>query len=152
MSFEANTGFLKADFVMSFVLALLGIIILGTMSSNSYKEFLIAAGGVALFAMDFVTWKRSERFKGKRASVAALLICPIMAFFAFATSIVIGVGIKDFCNSLVYHPERCSENVKEIAGLRAGVAGSALAGILFVAYGLSEYAQYRKRHVQGDKW
>ncbi|KAG0369080.1 hypothetical protein BGZ54_000388 [Gamsiella multidivaricata] len=101
MSFTARTGFLKADFVMSTILCILGLIVLGTMSRNSYWKmpgdtsiclllgnprtltfhssacvftifvgFMIAAGGVGLFAMDYVTWKRSERFKGKRASVA----------------------------------------------------------------------------------
>lgn len=39
MSFEANTGFLKTDFVMSFVLSLLGLIVLGSMASNSYKTY-----------------------------------------------------------------------------------------------------------------
>ena len=41
MSFEAHTGFLKADFVMSSVLALLGVIVLGTLASNSYKEYAL---------------------------------------------------------------------------------------------------------------
>ncbi|GJJ70296.1 hypothetical protein EMPS_02645 [Entomortierella parvispora] len=184
MSFEANTGFLKADFVMSFVLSILGLIVLGTLGGNSYKSvvadkpkycilmanvntrtfhssactfaifigFCIAAGGIALFALDFITWKRSERFKGKRASVAALLISPIMCFFALSTSIVIGVGMKDFCKNLDYHPERCYEIIPEMAKLQAAVGGSAMAGILFACYGFSEYTQYRKRHIQGDKW
>jgi len=39
MSFEANTGFLKTDFVMSFVLSILGFFVLGTMASNSYKRY-----------------------------------------------------------------------------------------------------------------
>lgn len=37
---------------------------------DRFPRFLIAAGGVGLFGMDYVTWKRSEHFKGKRASVA----------------------------------------------------------------------------------
>ena len=46
-------------------------------------RFFIAAGGIALFAMDFVTWKRSERFKGKRASVAVSKT-PSIDFILFA--------------------------------------------------------------------
>jgi len=74
-----------------------------------------------------------------------------MAFFALSTSIVVGVGIKDTCNNLEYHLERCHESVPELARLQAAVGGAAMAGILFACYGFSEYAQYRKRHIQGDK-
>ncbi|KAF8969298.1 hypothetical protein BGZ46_010692 [Entomortierella lignicola] len=186
MSFAANTGFLKADFVMSAILCILGFIVLGTMSRNSYLEvlpgykvclllgnpktfsfhnsacgfaiaagLLIAASGVGLFSMDFVTWKRSERFKGKRASVAAMLIAPVMAFFAFATAIVIGVGIRDFCNNFeidgVPHPERCHTNLKNFSRLQSGVGAATVAGFISAFYGVSEYLQYRRRHINGDK-
>ncbi|ORZ09057.1 hypothetical protein BCR41DRAFT_358812 [Lobosporangium transversale] len=130
MSFGPQTGFLKGDFIMSTLLAILGFIVLGSMAKNSWWEilpgqsvclllgnprelkfhssacvftvfvgFMIAAGGIGLFSMDYVTWKRSERFKGRRASIAALLISPIMSFFSFSTAIVIGTGITKFCNN-----------------------------------------------------
>ncbi|KAF9139696.1 hypothetical protein BGX30_007593 [Mortierella sp. GBA39] len=156
MAFAHDSGFLKADFVMSTILALLGFIIFGTMSRNSYWEFLIAAGGIALFAMDFVTWKRSERFKGKRASVAALLIAPTLCFFSFATAIVIGTGIKTFCNNFeisgTVDYDRCKNVVTNFQAIQTGVGASAVAGFLFAFYGYSEYIQYRERHVNGDKW
>ncbi|KAG9073175.1 hypothetical protein KI688_000962 [Linnemannia hyalina] len=186
MAFAHDSGFLKADLVMSTILALLGFIIFGTMSRNSYWElgngqkiclllgdpatltfhnsacgftntigFLIAAGGIALFAMDFVTWKRSERFKGKRASVAALLIAPTLCFFSFATAIVIGTGIKTFCNNFVVNGtvdyDRCKNVVTSFQAIQTGVGASAVAGFLFAFYGYSEYIQYRERHVNGDK-
>ncbi|KAG0373406.1 hypothetical protein BGX24_011743 [Mortierella sp. AD032] len=187
MAFAHDSGFLKADFVMSTILAILGFIIFGTMSSNAYLPFgdrelclllanprtysfhnsactftitigfLIAAGGIALFAMDFVTWKRSERFKGKRASVAALLIAPTLCFFSFATAIVIGTGVKAFCNNYEVAPgivdyERCKTQTAGLSGIQAGVGASTVAGFLFALYGYSEYIQYRKRHINGDKW
>ncbi|KAG0279094.1 hypothetical protein BGZ95_002280 [Linnemannia exigua] len=185
MAFAHDSGFLKADFVMSTILAILGFVIYGTMSRNAYWDFgdqklclllanpktfsfhnsacaftntigfLIAAGGIALFAMDFVTWKRSERFKGKRASVAALLIAPTLCFFSFATAIVIGTGVKTFCNnfevagSVDY--EGCKTRIVNLNGIQAGVGASTVAGFLFAFYGYSEYIQYRKRHINGDK-
>ncbi|KAF9185094.1 hypothetical protein BGZ51_002968 [Haplosporangium sp. Z 767] len=186
MSFTSGTGFLKADFVMSTALCILGFIVLGTMSKNSYWRMpqgsvclllgnpstltfhpsacvftvivglMIAAGGAGLFGMDFVTWKRTERFKGKRASVAALLISPIMSFFSFATAIVIGVGIKNFCRHYIVggrvDVQTCHEQITNLAGLEAGVSAATLAGFLFAFYGSSEYLQYRRRHIQGDKW
>ncbi|KAF9904929.1 hypothetical protein EC991_002229 [Linnemannia zychae] len=186
MAFTHDSGFLVADFVMSAILAILGFVIFGTLSRNAYYPFfdkkvclllgnpktlvfhdsaceftntvgfLIAAGGIALFAMDFVTWKRSERFKGKRASVAALLIAPTLSFFSFATSIVIGTGVKTFCNNYevggTVEYDRCKTSISNIQGIEAGVGASAVAGCLFAFYGYSEYIQYRKRHVEGDKW
>lgn len=74
-----------------------------------------------------------------------------MAFFSISTSIVVGVGITDTCNNLEYHRELCYEIVPELKKLQAAVGGSAMAGILFACYAVSEYAQYRKRHIQGDK-
>jgi hypothetical protein len=38
MAFAHNSGYLKADFVMSAILAILGFIIYGTMSRNGYRE------------------------------------------------------------------------------------------------------------------
>ncbi|KAF9150709.1 hypothetical protein BG015_007479 [Linnemannia schmuckeri] len=186
MAFAHDSGYLKADFVMSTILALLGFIIYGTMSRNSYWKwgdrefclllgnprtwtfhdsacrftntigFLIAAGGIALFVMDFVTWKRSERFKGKRASVAALLIAPTLCFFSFATAIVIGTGIKTFCNNFDVNGtidyDRCKNVITNFQAIQTGVGASAVAGFLFAFYGYSEYIQYRQRHINGDKW
>ncbi|KAF9108514.1 hypothetical protein BGX27_008320 [Mortierella sp. AM989] len=186
MSFAANTGFLKGDFLMSTILCILGFIVLGTMANNSYMQlsdqsiclilgnpktltfhssacsftiavgFMIAAGGVGLFVMDYVTWKRSERFKGKRASIAALLIAPILSFFAFSTAIVIGVGIKDFCNNYevlgTIRQDRCHSEMKNFSGLQTGVGASTVAGFVSAFYAFSEYLQYRKRHINGDKW
>ncbi|KAG0024678.1 hypothetical protein BGZ80_010835 [Entomortierella chlamydospora] len=171
---------------MSAILCILGFIVLGAMVNNSYLQFydqkiclllgnpktwsfhssacaftiaiglMIAAGGVGLFAMDFVTWKRSDRFKGKRASIAAMLIAPTMSFFAFSTAIVIGVGIKDFCNNYeangVPRPDSCHANLKNISGLETGVGAATVAGFISGFYGVSEYLQYRRRHVNGDKW
>ncbi|KAG0022750.1 hypothetical protein BGZ82_010934 [Podila clonocystis] len=104
--------------------------------------------------MDYVTWKRSEHFKGKRASVAAMLISPAGAFISFATAIIIGVGLKDFCNTFNNETPigSCQEAVPELNNLYTGVSCATLAGFMFVFYGFSEYAQYRRRHVQGDKW
>ncbi|KAF9348322.1 hypothetical protein BGX26_000261 [Mortierella sp. AD094] len=156
MSFAANTGFLKADFLMSAILCLLGFIVLGSMANNSYLQLMIAAGGVGLFAMDFVTWKRSDRFKGKRASIAAMFIAPTMSFFAFSTAIVIGVGIKDFCNNFevngVPRPDSCHADLKNFSGLQTGVGAATVAGFISAFYGVSEYLQYRRRHINGDKW
>ncbi|KAF9106146.1 hypothetical protein BGX29_010396 [Mortierella sp. GBA35] len=186
MSFEHESGFLKGDFVMSTILAVLGFIVFGTMSRNAWLPFggqniclllgdpatltfhnsacnftifigfMIAAGGVALFAMDFVTWMRSERYKGRRASVAALLISPTLSFFSFATAIVIGVGVKKFCNNYyigsVLDIPRCKTEITNFGPIQAGVSASAMAGCLFAFYGYSEYLQYRKRHINGDKW
>ncbi|KAF9132061.1 hypothetical protein BGW39_000856 [Mortierella sp. 14UC] len=186
MAFAHDSGFLKADFAMSTILAILGFVIFGTMSSNAYLPFgnqdlclllanpktysfhnsactftetigfLIAAGGVALFVMDFITWKRSERFKGKRASVAALLIAPTLCFFSFSTAIVIGTGVKAFCNNFerggTVDYEYCKSHIVNLKGIEAGVGASAVAGFLFAFYGYSEYIQHRKRHINGDKW
>ncbi|KAF9211093.1 hypothetical protein BGZ59_008537 [Podila verticillata] len=185
MSFSSQGWYLKTDFLMSSILALLGLIVLGIMSKKSYFDyggigtvcilagagvqgfynhaacvwsavagFLVAAGGVGLFAMDFVTWKRSEHFKGKRASVAALLISPAGAFISFATAIIIGVGLKNFCKDYTsqMHINDCQTTVPELNSLYTGVTCATLAGFLFVFYAFSEYAQYRRRHVQGDKW
>ncbi|KAF9396589.1 hypothetical protein BGX21_009470 [Mortierella sp. AD011] len=141
---------------MSAIICILGFIVLGTMVNNSYLQLMIAAGGVGLFAMDFVTWKRSDRFKGKRASIAAMLIAPTMSFFAFSTAIVIGVGIKDFCNNYeangVPRPDSCHANLKNISGLETGVGAATVAGFISGFYGVSEYFQYRRRHINGDKW
>ncbi|KAG0342226.1 hypothetical protein BG000_006145 [Podila horticola] len=183
MAFASKGWYLKTDFLMSSILALLGLIVLGTMATKSYTPFgdqkfcilagegikgllnhaacvwstiagfLIAAGGVGLFGMDYVTWKRSEHFKGKRASVAALLISPAGAFISFATAIIIGVGLKGFCKKYdsETHIKSCQETVPELSSLYTGVSCATLAGFLFVFYGFSEYAQYRRRHIHGDK-
>ncbi|KAF9425238.1 hypothetical protein BGZ76_003362, partial [Entomortierella beljakovae] len=86
----------------------------------------------------------------------ALLISPALSFFAFSTAIVIGVGIKDFCNRFPFQgqfdPERCHETMTNLAGLEAGVGAATVAGFLSAFYGVSEYLQYRRRHVNGDKW
>ncbi|KAF9932106.1 hypothetical protein FBU30_008920 [Linnemannia zychae] len=186
MAFAHNSGLLKADFVMSFILAILGFIVYGTISNNGYWDlgeqkvcvilgnprtrsfhnsacsfsstigFLIAAGGVALFIMDFVTWRRSERFKGKRASVAALIIAPTLCFFSIATAIVIGTGIKTFCNNFLVGDvpdyDRCKAVITNFGAIQSGVGAASVASILFAFYGYSEYIQYRKRHINGDKW
>ncbi|KAG0327693.1 hypothetical protein BGZ99_007123 [Dissophora globulifera] len=121
----------------------------------TFVGFIIATGGAALFGMDYVTWKRSERFKGRRASIAALLIAPTMSFSSFSTAIVIGVGITDFCSNYEVpggvSVERCHAEVTNLSNLKAGVTAATLAGFLAAFYGFSEYTQYRKRHVQGDK-
>ncbi|KAF8939207.1 hypothetical protein BGZ58_010381 [Dissophora ornata] len=167
MAFTASTKSLRADFVMSVILSILGFIVLGTMYKKSYwqyalhldwnsphKIFMIAAGGLVLLAMDFVTWKHSERFKGKRTSVAALLVSSIMSFLALSTAIVIGVGIRDFCNHYdiqgVPNPDRCHTDIVNMSSLNAGVSAATLAGFLFAFYGFSEYSQYRRRHTQSD--
>ncbi|KAG0300811.1 hypothetical protein BGZ98_008851 [Dissophora globulifera] len=156
MSVGPGTGFLKSNFSLSALLCLLGLIVLGTMIKSSYWRFIIATGGAALFGMDYVTWKRSERFKGRRASIAALLIAPIMSLSSFSTAIVIGVGITDFCSNYEVpggvSVERCHAEVTNLSNLKAGVTAATLAGFLAAFYGFSEYTQYRKRHVQGDKW
>ncbi|KAG0345346.1 hypothetical protein BG004_003780 [Podila humilis] len=138
---------------MSAVLALLGLIVLGSMATDSFMDLLIAAGGVGLFVMDYVTWKRSEYFKGKRASVAALLISPAGAFISFASAIIIGTGLKKLCKKFYseQHAGTCQEAVSELGGLYTGVTCATLAGFLFTFYAASEYAQYRRRHIQGDK-
>lgn len=41
--------------------------------------------------------------------------------------------------------------VPQLNSLYTGVTCATLAGFLFVFYAFSEYAQYRRRHVQGDK-
>ncbi|KAI8603697.1 hypothetical protein EDD21DRAFT_368338 [Dissophora ornata] len=187
MAFTASTKSLRADFVMSVILSILGFIVLGTMYKKSYWQvfpdksvclllgnprtvtfhssacnftvfigFMIAAGGLVLLAMDFVTWKHSERFKGKRTSVAALLVSSIMSFLALSTAIVIGVGIRDFCNHYdiqgVPNPDRCHTDIVNMSSLNAGVSAATLAGFLFAFYGFSEYSQYRRRHTQSDNW
>ncbi|KAF9585318.1 hypothetical protein BGW38_002931 [Lunasporangiospora selenospora] len=123
---------------------------------TTFVGVMIMLGGAALFGMDYITWKRSERFKGKRASVAALLITPTMTFFSFSTAIVVGLGLKKFCNGYYVNGalevDRCYEQITQLKYLQSGLAVTTLAGFLFMFYGASEYVQYRKRHVHGDKW
>ncbi|KAF9344052.1 hypothetical protein BGX26_004876, partial [Mortierella sp. AD094] len=93
MAFTAHSALLKFGFILSTVLFFLGLVELGSLAKygtnngtcalywdgkvdhSSICSFTVIAGGVIaiasglLFAMDFVTWKKSENYKGKRASL-----------------------------------------------------------------------------------
>ncbi|KAG0257853.1 hypothetical protein BG011_003706 [Mortierella polycephala] len=172
MAFSAHSGLLKLGFVLSITLFFLGMIVLGSLAkfgttqgvcllfnngkvNDSAKcSFSVTAGaiialaGCFLFGMDWVTWKRSENYKGKNASVAALFLAPLMCIFSFCTAIVIGLGIKSTCN---YVGSSCSSRDSTVKGIYTGISCAALAGLFFALYSVSEYTQYRRRHIEGDK-
>ncbi|KAF9580610.1 hypothetical protein BGW38_002671, partial [Lunasporangiospora selenospora] len=109
---------------------------------------IIAVAGIALFGMDYVTWKRSENFKGRRAAITSLVLTVLMTLFSFCNAIVLVLGIKKTCD----FNGGCSKNDKTYKGVYSAISCSALAGLFFIIYGVSEYIQYRKRHINGDKW
>ncbi|KFH71431.1 hypothetical protein MVEG_01730 [Podila verticillata NRRL 6337] len=175
MAFTGQSTALKFGFIMDVLLVLLGLITLFSILKYSKQEvkgydycllfidadsgeqpsactFSSAAGGIIILAaaaltfMDYVTWKRSENYKGKRASFAALLITPIMTLFSFCTAIVVVLGIRKACGG------DCNKNVPFVKGIYTAIGCAALSGLFFAIYGISEYVQYRRRHVNGDKW
>ncbi|KAI8598399.1 hypothetical protein EDD21DRAFT_382593 [Dissophora ornata] len=99
--------------------------------------------------MDWVTWKRSENYKGRRASIATLVLAPLMCVFSFCSAIVIGLGIRVTC-----HNWSCGDTQSDatLRGIYTGITCTALAGLFFAFYAGSEYTQYRRRHIEGDKW
>ncbi|KAG0033314.1 hypothetical protein BGZ81_008784 [Podila clonocystis] len=146
MAFTGQSTTLKLGFIMDALLVLLGLITLFSLYKYSTTEiqgrdvcvlfaeqtgeiqpssctFSTAAGGIIVLAaavltfMDYVTWKRSENYKGKRASVTV---------YGNVTPVV--------------------------KGIYTGISCAALSGLFFAIYGVSEYVQYRRRHINGDKW
>ncbi|KAI1318433.1 hypothetical protein EDD11_006517 [Mortierella claussenii] len=105
---------------------------------------------LGLFGLDYVTWKRSENYKGKRASLTALILAPVMGLFSFCSAIVFSLGIKTTCDNYGGCNDR--HTIAGIKGIYTGISCAALAGLFFVVYASSEYIQYRRRHVEGDKW
>ncbi|KAF9370559.1 hypothetical protein CPB97_002647 [Podila verticillata] len=174
MAFTGQSTALKFGFIMDVLLVFLGLITLFSILKYSKQEaqgydycilfvdtkseqasactFSSAAGGIivlaaaALTLMDYVTWKRSENYKGKRASFATLLLTPIMTLFSFCTAIVVVLGIRKACGG------DCNKNVPFIKGIYTAISCAGLSGLFFAIYGISEYVQYRRRHVNGDKW
>ncbi|KAF9997106.1 hypothetical protein BGZ79_009173 [Entomortierella chlamydospora] len=110
---------------------------------------IIAIASGLLFAMDFVTWKKSENYKGKRASLLALFLTPAMCLFSFCAAAVLGLGVKATCSNIGCNKGYTFEGS---AGIYTGITCSSLAGLLFAIYAASEYTQYRRRHINGDKW
>ncbi|KAF9100054.1 hypothetical protein BGX29_006818 [Mortierella sp. GBA35] len=103
MAFTAQSGLLKFGFILTIVLFFLGLVALGSLAkyaSQKSPNCLISAAAAGLFAMDFVTWKKSENYKGKRASVATLLLAPVMCVFSFCTAITLALGIKSTMNEV----------------------------------------------------
>ncbi|KAG0336493.1 hypothetical protein BG000_006519 [Podila horticola] len=179
MAFTGQSTALKFGFIMDVILVLLGLITLFSIFKNAQKEiqgievcalfldvqsatyqspacsFSIAAGGIIVLAaavlsfMDYVTWKRSENYKGKRASFAALFITAIMTLFSFCTAIVVVLGIRKSCGGSCDKGGGLSSDVK---GIYTGISCAGLAGLFFAIYGISEFVQYRRRHINGDKW
>ncbi|KAF9317057.1 hypothetical protein BG003_001227 [Podila horticola] len=175
MAFTGQSTALKFGFIMDVILVLLGLITLFSIFKNAQKEiqgikvcalfldaqsgtyqspacsFSTAVGGIIVLAaavlsfMDYVTWKRSENYKGKRASFAALFITAIMTLLSFCTAIVVVLGIKKTCGDSCGHSS-------DIKGIYTGISCAALAGLFFAIYGISEFVQYRRRHINGDKW
>ncbi|KAF9549532.1 hypothetical protein EC957_003482 [Mortierella hygrophila] len=111
---------------------------------------LISVVAACLFAMDFVTWKKSENYKGRRASMASLLLAPVMCVLSFCAAITLALGIK----STMKHAEEVSpgSTYPGLKGIYTGISCVALAGLFFAIYASSEFIQYRRRHVNGDKW
>ncbi|KAG0034882.1 hypothetical protein BGZ82_005572 [Podila clonocystis] len=178
MAFTGQSTTLKFGFIMDALLVLLGLITLFSLHKYSTAEiqgrdvcvlfieqtgemqpssctFSTAAGGIIVLAaavltfMDYVTWKRSENYKGKRASVTALFITPIMTLFSFCTAIVVVLGIRKTCGGSC---ERNGNVTPVVQGIYTGLSCAALSGLFFAIYGISEYVQYRRRHINGDKW
>ncbi|KAG0290011.1 hypothetical protein BGZ96_006509 [Linnemannia gamsii] len=111
---------------------------------------LISVVAACLFALDFATWKKSENYKGKRASFAALFLAPAMSILSFCAAITLALGIKSTMkNADEVAPGSTYPGLK---GIYTGISCVALAGLFFAIYASSEYVQYRRRHVNGDKW
>ncbi|KAG0348160.1 hypothetical protein BG005_011716 [Podila minutissima] len=179
MAFTGQSTTLKLGFIMDALLGLLGLITLFSLlkyATYDYQDrdicvlfldleggkmqpsactFSTAAGGIIVLAaavltfMDYVTWKRSENYKGKRASVATLFLTPIMTLFSFCTAIVVVLGIRKSCGGSCDKGGGFSPEVK---GIYTGISCAGLSGLFFAIYGISEYVQYRRRHINGDKW
>ncbi|KAF9430449.1 hypothetical protein BGZ94_006797 [Podila epigama] len=73
MAFTGQSSALKLSFIMDFVLVLLGLIIVGSLSIHATQSGIVTLAAIVLSFMDYITWKRSENYKGKRASVALYL-------------------------------------------------------------------------------
>ncbi|KAF9175571.1 hypothetical protein BGX21_011462 [Mortierella sp. AD011] len=87
MAFTAQSALLKFGFILSTVLFFLGLVELGSLAKyGTASSGIIAIASGLLFAMDFVTWKKSENYKGKRAS---LLVCVINALNCSPVSVSI---------------------------------------------------------------
>ncbi|KAG0098107.1 hypothetical protein BGZ93_001141 [Podila epicladia] len=149
MAFTGQSATLKFGFIMDTILVLLGLITLFSLLKFSTYDGVIVLAAAVLTFMDYVTWKRSENYKGKRASVATLFLTPIMTLLSFCTAIAVVIGIRKSCGGSCDKGGGFSPEVK---GIYTGISCAALSGLFFAIYGISEYVQYRRRHINGDKW
>ncbi|KAG0316949.1 hypothetical protein BGZ97_006120 [Linnemannia gamsii] len=180
MAFTAHSGLLKLGFILTVVLFFCGLVALGSLAKYASQTLEVRSGGdmkvcviflspeeqrpgmctfadtasalisvvaACLFAMDFVTWKKSENYKGKRASVATLFLAPVMSILSFCAAITLALGIK---STLKY--AEAGTTYYGVKGIYTGISCVALGGLFFAIYASSEYVQYRRRHVNGDKW
>ncbi|KAF9929177.1 hypothetical protein FBU30_001790 [Linnemannia zychae] len=182
MAFTGQSSLLKFGFILNIFLFFLGLIALGSLAKYASQSFkikeyeynicvfylsnekqkpgmctfadtasvLISVAALSLFAMDFVTWKRSENYKGKRASVATLFITPMMCIFSFIAAIILALGVKSTLRAA--EDANPGSTYSGLKGVYTGISCVALSGLLFAIYASSEYIQYRRRHVNGDKW
>ncbi|KAK3826371.1 MAG: hypothetical protein JOS17DRAFT_818687 [Linnemannia elongata] len=111
---------------------------------------LISVVAACLFAMDFTTWKKSENYKGRRASIASLFLAPAMCILSLCAAITLALGIKSTMNKV--HDIYPDSTYPGLKGIYTGISCVAIAGLFFGIYASSEYVQYRRRHVNGDKW
>ncbi|GJJ75706.1 hypothetical protein EMPS_08064 [Entomortierella parvispora] len=177
MAFTGQSGLLKFGFILSVLLFILGLVCVGTLVKNIRASFvgysvcflfntsdgysayktgpcnfaiadsaLITIAGAVFFGLDWITWKKSENYKGKRASLAALIISSVMCVLSFCGAIVVYLGAKKTVSS-----SGCT-NCDANPAVYTGAGCAAVSGVIFAIYGISEYAQYRRRHVNGDKW
>ncbi|OAQ30682.1 hypothetical protein K457DRAFT_892669 [Linnemannia elongata AG-77] len=181
MAFTAHSGLLKFSFILTVFLFFCGLVALGSLvkyatqtvqlsNGDDYKvcliflsetqrsgmctfadttSALISVVAACLFAMDFVTWKKSENYKGKRASIASLFLAPGMCILSFCAAITLALGIKSTMN----HAEDVmpGSTYPGLKGIYTGISCVALGGLFFGIYASSEYVQYRRRHINGDK-
>ena len=61
---------------------------------------MIVVVGAVFFGLDWITWKKSENYKGKRASLAALIVAPVMCVLSLCAAIIVYLGTKKTMKSI----------------------------------------------------
>ncbi|KAF9973420.1 hypothetical protein BGZ73_003337 [Actinomortierella ambigua] len=108
---------------------------------------IMIVGAVFLGAMDFVTWKKSENYKGKRACLTAMFLAAFLTVLSLITFGVVGFGDLKLCQKI---DGSCSRLDRQ-GGILTGIGACGVAFLSFAVYTVLERIQYVRRHVNGDK-